>query len=112
MKTIEDKAKAYAEKHRTVAIGIDMAFDISKQVERAYITGATEALAGQWRTKDDLEGLENGDEVIAAILRTDNTIKYYFPACFFNGKMYDDDGMECLFSIWMRLPEPPKDKSE
>lgn len=116
MKTIEDKAKAYAKNNGTVPVFYkpDVKVDISKQVERAYLAGATEALAGQWRKDDDIEGLQDGEQVIVAIQRMDNSIKYFYAAYFQNGKFwYDSDDTEIYsFNLWMRLPEPPKDESE
>lgn len=79
-----------------------------------YLAGITEALAGQWRKDDDIEGLQDGEQVIVAIQRMDNSIKYFYAAYFQNGKFwYDSDDTEVYsFNLWMRLPEPPKDESE
>ena len=94
----------------------EMDFDVSqfkvlgKECRDAYLAGAKEALASQWRKSDNTEDLQDGEQVIVAIQRTDNSIKYFYAAYFQDGKFwYDSDGSEVhLFNLWMRLPEPPK----
>ena len=111
MKTIEDKAKAYAEEHHAVAIGVDMAFDISKQVESAYLAGAAEALAGQWRRVED-ELPKEHDEVVVIFTHsyrpfiTENTVAYW------DGEdWYTIDGEHLRPTHWMPIPKLSKDES-
>lgn len=107
MKTIEDKAKAYAEEHRAVAIGVDMAFDISKQVESAYLAGAQAALAGQWRRVED--ELPEDEEYV--LIDGPRGVE---PA-FWNEhyQVWDDsEGDDFMYKkdavkMWMSIPQPP-----
>lgn len=46
MKTIEEKATAYARENAHMGAALDT-------IARAYIAGANDALAGQWRRVDD-----------------------------------------------------------
>lgn len=103
MKTIEEKAIEYANENTGLGLSKEMAI-------RAYLAGATEALAGQWRKGDDMEGLQDGEQVIVAIQRIDNSIKYFYAAYYHNGKFWDDSDNIEIYScnLWMRLPEPPK----
>lgn len=114
MKTIEEKAQAYTDSTETRVFGCEETLDATELIQKGFIAGAAEALAGQWRKSDDTEGLQDGERVIVAIQRMDNSIKYFYAAYFQNGKFwYDSDDTEVYsFSLWMRLPEPPKDESE
>ena len=109
MKTIEEKAQAAWEDYTYPEGNL-----YSNVFKDAYKLSAAEALAGQWRKDDDIEGLQDGEQVIVAIQRMDNSIKYFYAAYFQNGKFwYDSDDTEIYsFNLWMRLPEPPKDESE
>lgn len=82
-----------------------------KDLLDAHEAGAIGALSGQWRKDTDTEGLKDGDQVIVAIQRVDNSIKYFYAAYFQNGKFWyeSDDSEVSLFNIWMMLPEPPKE---
>lgn len=54
MKTIEEKAKAYADKVFEPVIGGGTWGELKQAFADAYTAGATEALAGQWQTPDSL----------------------------------------------------------
>lgn len=142
MKTAEEKAQAYADSvhneyyhdpfnevhlermvdecREAFVVGYKEAIrDVKMRKKRkrdgnqfAYRKGATEALAGQWRKEDDTEGLQDGERVIVAIQRIDNSIKYFYAAYFHNGKFWEDSDDSEIYScnLWMRLPEPPKDE--
>lgn len=117
MKTIEEKAKEYAFETfcGNAAMLLELPWpDFLDTYAAAYLVGATEALAGQWRKSDDTEGLQDGERVIVVIQRIDDSIKYFYAAYYHNGKFWDDsDDSEIYFcNLWMRLPEPPKDESE
>ena len=113
MNTTEEKAKAYAEKHRTVAIGVDMAFDISRQVERAYLAGATEALAGQWRSvKDELPPVDK--DVLVSMGCGEFGVVWLSALSNGTRKWYSNDDTLSLddIKLWMPIPEPPKDEKK
>ena len=117
MKIIEEKA--YSQVDRIFGEIIDKYQtapwnEFRDTLAQIYLAGAREALAGQWRKDDDIEGLQDGEQVIVAIQRMDNSIKYFYAAYFQNGKFwYDSDDTEVYsFNLWMRLLEPPKDESE
>ncbi|MDE6649779.1 MAG: hypothetical protein K2K45_07600 [Muribaculaceae bacterium] len=112
MKTIEEKAK-----QRAFDITSSLWLNIPElivAIHDLYIEAATEALAGQWRKSDDIEGLEDGEQVIVAVQRMDNSIKYSYTAYFHSGKFWyeSNDSEVHFFNLWMRLPKPPKDKSQ
>ena len=121
MKDTHTTAREYAEgkiceafgieaEHITMQIGKIPKFS-GKDLLEAHEAGAIGALAGQWRKDTDTEGLKDGDQVIVALQRVDNSIKYFYAAYFQNGKFWyeSDDSEVRLFNIWMMLPEPPKD---
>lgn len=61
--TTEEKATAYAENLASVP-----ADDIAYAIGRAYIDGATEALASQWRSvKEELPEIPNGKKMIRVL---------------------------------------------
>lgn len=107
MKTIEEKAQAAWEDYTYPEGNL-----YSNVFKDAYKLGATEALTEQWRESDDTEGLQEGEQVIVAIQRIDNSIKYFYAAYYHNGKFWDDsDDSEIYFcNLWMRLPAPKNDK--
>ena len=116
--TIEDKAKTYAAENRRVAIGVDEVFDISSQIERAYLAGATEALAEQWRSVED--ELPEGNTMVLCRMKSNGAIvsgyitKQYsdYPMVATDPSFHFEDWGENEFECthWMRLPEPPEDE--
>ncbi|MDE5998268.1 MAG: hypothetical protein K2G77_08685 [Muribaculaceae bacterium] len=115
MKTIEEKACSHVDKIFSEIIDKYQTApwnEFRDALAQIFLVGAKEALAGQWRKDDDIEGLQDGEQVIVAIQRIDNSIKYFFAAYFHSGKFwYDSDDTEIYsFNLWMRLPEPPKDE--
>ena len=110
MKTIEEKAKAYAENNTIQSAWLS---ECKKNVEKAYLAGATEALASQWRSvedelppvdKDVLVSMGYGEFGVAWLTSLSNG------TC----KWYSNDDTLSLDNIkyWMSIPEPPKDESE
>lgn len=121
MKTIEEKAFAFAGKAMIECKQPDGPFDLTQSavlgmyVRDAYLAGAAEALAGQWSKQDDTEGLQDGERVIKAVQRIDdNSIRYCFSAYLRKGCFWYeyDDAIIHSFNLWMRLPELPKDEIE
>lgn len=119
MKTIEEKAKAYATNHATVPVFYkpDVKVDISKHVHDAFLAGATEALSGQWHGID--EQPPEGKDIAIYYEANDLTgkrgrfkciIKYHAAT----GFAYLEEAMKSFdvkVIAWMPLPEPPKDES-
>ena len=110
MKTIEEKAKAYAADNGTATVFYkpDVRFDISKKIEQAYLAGAAEALAGQWRRVED-ELPKEHDEVVVIFTHsyrpfiTENTVAYWY-----GEDWYTIDGEHLRPTHWMPIPESPK----
>lgn len=112
-KAIEEKAVKYSEI-------IQSQYDddyldtihLRNECRRAYLAGATEALASQWISVDD-ELPEEEQFVLVAIetntnhrcayawyyILSDSTIRWY---------SYDDTFHLDKITHWMRIPEPPK----
>lgn len=110
MKTIEEKAREYAE--TAFAKALKAPWNEAKQAfADAYLAGVNEALAGQWRRVED----ELPEESEHVLIETINTIE----TAFWNPyhQCWDDpDGDDILYEKdkvirWMRIPEPPKDES-
>lgn len=121
MKDTHTTSREYAEGKICEAFGIE-AEHITMQIGKipkfsgkdlldAHEAGARSALSCQWRKNDDTVGLKDGDQVIVAIQRVDNSIKYFHAAYFQNGKFWyeSDNSVVTFFNLWMRLPYPPKD---
>ncbi|MDE7345375.1 MAG: DUF551 domain-containing protein [Muribaculaceae bacterium] len=118
MKTIEEKAKAYATNNATIPIfyNPDVKVDISKQIKLAYLAGATEALAGQWRSVEDELPKAEQDVLVAIDTQTNHQFAFAWLSTLSNGTLrwysYDDTFPLDKIRYWMSIPEPPKDESE
>lgn len=107
MKTIEEKAQEYAE--AAFAKALKAPWPEAKQAfADTYLAGATEALAGQWRSVED-ELPKEHDEVVVIFTHpyrpfiTENIVAYW------DGEdWYTIGGDHIRPSHWMPLPEPPK----
>ena len=97
MKTIEERAEEYIEPFRASLLSCET--DLMKQ---AYIAGAKEALAGQWR-KDD--GYPKSGLIIG-----------YYPTNLKSHWIIQDvevmQRAKYFPKMWLPLPEPPKDETE
>ncbi len=98
MKTIEQRAIDYAEANVSYGMSKEMAI-------RAYIAGATEALAGQWHTYPEDDFPEDGNEYIVLTSSGDYCAvnKYARKEMV---KQYQN------IIAWMAIPEPPKPEEE
>ena len=116
MTTIEEKANLHAEKiFPQIAEKYQTApwNEFRDALADIYMTGATEALAGQWRSvedelpevdKDVLVGMGCGEFGVAWLSALSNgTCKWYST---------DDTLSLDNIKYWMPIPEPPKDESE
>ena len=122
MKTIEDKAKAYATNNATVPVFYtpDVKVDISKQIKLAYLAGATEALSGQWRSvKEELP--KDGDTILIYYKYRESgrlEYKYSYMQVEYNAQngfnLFENNLSKwgCKVLFWIPIPEPPKDESE
>ena len=91
--TTEEKATAYAERYE--------ARPMAETAIRAYIAGATEALASQWRSVED--ELPSND---ADVLTSDENGLHI--ASYFNGEWYScDDEFTRNPQMWMPIPLSP-----
>ena len=114
MKTIEEKAKAYADR---VADGTSEVWhfmdEVYTELKDAYLAGATEALAGQWRRVDD-ELPKAEQDVLVAMGYGEFDVAWLTSLSNGTCKWYSNDETLSLDNIkfWMHIPEPPKDKSE
>lgn len=113
MKTIEEKAHRHAieafrgflkEEHCTAG-------KLRDAIERAYIAGAAEALAGQWRSVED--ELPKEYDVVVVIFRcsdspyTENAVAYW------DGEdWYTMDDKHIRPTHWMSIPDPNKPESK
>lgn len=96
MKTIEEKAKEYAHVNRGIYV-------TEKHVEKAYVAGAQEAIASQWRDAE-VELPEDGVEVLAW------TSVGAYVAFISNNAWEDWEGNSLYVTHWMPIPEPPKNE--
>ena len=103
MKTIEERAEEYIEPFRANLLSCET--DLMKQ---AYIAGAKEALAGQWRSVDDK--LPEIDDVVVVTYPN-----LYVPSdrdmgtAYYDGEdWYTTDDTHIRPTHWMPIPEPPK----
>ena len=113
MKTIEEKAKAYADEIKRdyyrdpfSEIHLD---GLGRECRDAYLAGATEALAGQWRNIED----ETPDGTPFCVTLADEESRLCL--CHYDGDVFIEDysGMVCAVKYWMPIPYlPPKDESE
>lgn len=122
MKTLEEKAESYTNLVDTRIFGSDEILDATTLMQQAYLTGATEALAGQWISVDD-ELPKDGKCVLVHIDHSDDTkrmddfskesledaightIAYYRDGIW---TFMDEYFYDCKIDRWMPIPEPPK----
>lgn len=116
MKTIEEKAKAFAGKAMIECKQSDVPFDLTQSaalgmyIRDAYLAGATEALAGQqWRSVED-ELPEDNENVFVRYPNNFGGLEY--GAAYYDGEdWYTIDGDHIRPTHWMQIPKPPKDES-
>lgn len=101
MKMIEEKATAYAMENAHMGAAVST-------IVRAYIAGAYDALAGQWRSGDEIPDQRL---CITKSLDFDNRKETRF--CEWDGEnfidLYDDSVIRPY--AFLPIPEPPKDES-
>lgn len=122
MKTIEEKAKAFAGKAMIECKQSDVPFDLTQSaalgmyIRDAYLAGATEALAGQWRRVEDELPKAEQDVFVAVAWGNGYSYGYAWLSTLSNGTLrwYSHDDYLHLDYIryWMPIPEPPKYESE
>ena len=109
MKTIEQKAIEYANENTALGLSKELAI-------RAYLAGAAEALAGQWRSvKEELPEAEQ-DVFVAVRFGNGYTYGRAWLSTLSNGTLrwYSQNEYLHLDNIcfWMPIPKPPKTESE
>lgn len=121
MKTLEDRAQAYAD---CVADNTSEVWnfidEVYTELKTAYIVGAKEAISMQWRNpKDELP--KDGENILIYYkYRESGRLEYiysYMQVKFNiqNGFNLFENNMSkwgCKVLFWMPIPEPPKDGSE
>ncbi|MBD5367283.1 MAG: DUF551 domain-containing protein [Bacteroides sp.] len=110
METIEEKAQAYTDSTDTRVFGCEETLDATELIQRGYIVGANDALAGQWRNVDDT--LPETDEDVLVVYSRSYTPTYIEMAvAYYDGEdWYTQDGSHIRPTYWMAIPEPPKSK--
>ena len=110
MKTIEEKAQAYTDSTETRVFGCEETLDATELIQKGFIAGAKEALAGQWRSVED--ELPKEEDVVVIFTHpyrpfiTENTVAYL------DGEdWYTVNGELIRPTHWMSIPEPPKEES-
>ena len=101
MKTIEEKATYYATMQNSLP-GYDSA------IRKAYLAGATEALAGQWRSGDNPPKHNH----IVFVLSDADEYELRHTTAYYQDDVWnfpDDWYYGCKVLKWM---EPPKDESK
>lgn len=114
MKTIEEKAKAHAGKAMIECKQSDVPFDVTQSAalgmycRDAYLAGATEALAAQWRSVV-VELPEEHDEVLVSFSPTYAPNNIEQAVAYYDGEdWYTTDGTHIRPSHWLPIPELPK----
>lgn len=99
--TIGERAVAYAENLAPVPTD-----DIAYAIGRAYIDGATEALASQWRSVEEKE-----PPIGKLILCRD---AYSVALCIYDGEdIYEvRNDCKCRMPFWMQIPPIPDTNTE
>ncbi|MDE6536076.1 MAG: DUF551 domain-containing protein [Muribaculaceae bacterium] len=114
MKMLNERAKAYANRNFAIQVGEipSIKVDISEHLKRAYIAGANEALAGQWRNVDDELPKPEQDVLVAIDTQTNHQFAFAWLSTLSNGTLrwycYDDSFPLDKIRYWMLIPEPPK----
>ena len=109
MNTIEDKAKAYADRVADNTSEVWHFMDeVYTELKDAYLAGATEALTAQWRSVED--GLPEIDEEVVVIFTHPIHPNHAEKAvAYFDGEdWYTIDGDHIRPTHWMNIPELPK----
>ena len=108
--TTEEKARAYADNLPVTAATWGMRKSV---IADAYLAGATEALASQWKDPK-VELPEDDSVVLAKIAETANehefiryTVARYTDGCWIFQDEYFED---CMVSHWLRIPALPDGK--
>lgn len=116
MNTIEEKAQAHAEKIFAEMVNKYQNApwnEFRDALAQIYITGATDALAGQWRSVEDELPKVDKDVLVSMGCGEFGVV---WLSALSNGtcKWFSNDDTLSLDNIkfWMRLPEPPKDESK
>ena len=105
MKTIEEKARIYTKTAAPL-----MAYS-SGLILNAYIAGATEALASQWRSVDD-ELPEIDDVVFVTYPNLSTPLDKDMGVAYYDGEdWYTTDDTHIRPTHWMSIPTPPKNES-
>ncbi|MDE5886454.1 MAG: hypothetical protein K2H46_02580 [Muribaculaceae bacterium] len=108
MKTIEEKAEEYIKPFRVSLLGCET--DLMKE---AYLAGATEALAGQWRSvEDELSPVDK--DVLVSMGCGEFGVAWLTSLSNGTCKWYSNDDTLSLDNIkyWMPIPKSPKDETE
>lgn len=101
MKTIEEKAKEYAHVNRGIYV-------TEKHVEKAYIAGAQEAIASQWR--DAKVELPKHRDVAIVIDRYDDQYVAIYNEIYKLWESVETQNTMDGVKYWMPIPELPKSK--
>lgn len=112
MKTLEEKAEEYTNSVDTRIFGSEETLDATSLMQHAYLAGAKETLAGQWRSVED-EMPPRGKDVLIC------TDKRQIKMSCWQGTNPDDEthrhrywkwwgNMTPYVLFWMPIPEPPK----
>ena len=109
MKTIEERATYYATMQNSLP-GYDPA------IRKAYLAGAKEALAGQWRSVEDELPKAEQDVLVAIATQTNHQFAFAWLSTLSNGTLrwysYDDTFPLDKIRYWMPIPQLPKTESE
>lgn len=106
MKTIDEKAKAYADKVFESAIAGTWG-ELKQSFADAYTAGAAEALASQWHLTAKNDYPDCCEEVFVAYQSRYSDAIYYGVANFKNDKWHTDEDVDLIDYIfaWMYIPE-------
>ena len=106
MNTIEEKAIAYTESTDTRVFGSEETLDATELIQKGYIAGAKEALAGQWRRVED-ELPKDQRDVFVRFVNYAGGVEY--DCAYYDGEdWYTNGGDHIRPAYWMTIPELPK----
>ena len=103
MKTIQEKASEYTDSTDTRVFGCEETLDATELIQQAYITGANEALAGQWRSVDNELPDERDDNVL--VVHKSYGILEAEVAYYFHKKWHTTNGERIEPILWMPIPD-------
>ena len=108
MKTTEQKAQAFINRCQAVVTSEGNLYS-EAAVYSAYIAGANEALAGQWRSVDDELPKAEQDVLVAIDTQTNHQFAFAWLSTLSNGTMrwYSHDDTFPLDKIRYWMPLPP-----